>query len=214
MKKTIAIFLVIISIFALGVCVFATDEAAPPETTVEPTETPEIEVSDHSKFDELLEGLTNSTFWTTTGTTLLAVVACIETFRRRFSVISEHIANKADAKTINAALKATSSELSDVFNAKLSDIEARLKDTDDNEKILTTILTIFITNANINPNAKAEIMQYLTGIKEVNGKIAEIVSKANTIIEEANNAEEKVLTPALDTIIVEVEDTESNMVLG
>ena len=215
MKKFIARFLVVLLLTTLGVGVYATDGTTvpPPEISIESTETTEIVVTDDSKFDDLLKGLTNSTFWTTTGTTLLAVVACIETFRKRFSVISEHIANKADAKTINAALKATATELSDVFDSKLSEIDARLKDTDSNEKILTTILTIFITNANINPNAKAEIMQYLAGIKDINGKVADIVDTANKIIEEANNAEGKEPTPALDAIVSEVE-TESKMVLG
>ena len=215
MKRFITRFLVVLIVTTLGMGVYATDGAMvpPPDTTIESTEIPEIVVTDDSKFDELLKGLTNSTFWTTTGTTLLAVVACIETFRKKFGVISEHIANKADAKTINAAIKASVTELSDVFDTKLSEIDARLKDTDSNEKILTTILTIFITNANINPNAKAEIMQYLAGIKDINGKVADIVDTANKIIEEANNAEGKEPTPALDAIVSEVE-TESKMVLG
>ena len=174
------------------------------------SETTEV-VAEESKFDELLEGLTNSTFWTTTGMILTAVVACIATFRKNFGAISDILYDKADAKTIKAALKALGTELSDEFNAKLSDIESRLNDTDSNEKILTTILTIFITNANINPNAKAEIMQYLTGIKEMNGKISDIVDAANKIIEEADNAEVKDPTPALDAIISE---TENKMVLG
>ena len=216
MKKFIARFLVVLLLTTLGVGVYATDVTTipPPEITVESTGTTEIVVTDESKFDDLLKGLTNSTFWTTTGTTLLAVIACIETFRKRFGIISEHIANKADAKTINAALKATATELSDVFDSKLSEIDARLKDTDSNEKILTTILTIFITNANINPNAKAEIMNYLTGIKNINGKVTDIVDTANKIIEEANNAEVKVPTPALNSIISEAEETENKMVLG
>ena len=216
MTKLIARFLVLLLAATLGVGVFATDGTTvpPPDSSIESSDTPEIVVTDDSKFDELLEGLTNSTFWTTTGMVLTAVLACIATFRKNFGFITDMISKKADEKSINAALRATSTELSDIFNSKLTEIDVRLNESDSNAKILTTILTIFITNANINPNAKAEIMNYLTGIKDLNGKVADIVDAANKIIEEANNAEAKEPTPALDAIVGEGEDTESKMVLG
>ena len=205
MKKILARFLVLMLCAMLGVGVFATDTTTvpPPDSTVE------ITVTDGSTFDALIEGLTNSTFWTTSGMVLIAVVGCIATFRKNFGFITDLISKKADEKTISEALKKSASELTEMFNAKLAEI-------DNNEKILTAMLTIFMTNANINPNAKAEILNYLTGIKELNGKVADIVDAANKIIEEANVAEVKALTPALDSIVSE--DTEGNtdtpMVLG
>ena len=213
MKKILARFLVLMLCAMLGVGVYATDPTTvpPPESSVESGT--EIAVTDASSFEGLLEGLTNSTFWTTTGMILTAVVACIATFRKNFGAISDLISDKADAKTISKALKDSSDEISKVFNDKLADIDRRLTETDSNEKILTTILTIFITNANINPNAKAEIMNYLTGIKDLNGKVADIVETANKIIEEANAVEAKVPTPALDSIVSE-EESETPMVLG
>ena len=213
MKKILARFLVLMLCAMLGVGVYATDPTTvpPPESSVESGT--EIAITDTSSFEGLLEGLTNSTFWTTTGMILTAVVACIATFRKNFGTISQLISDKADAKTISKALKDSSDELSKVFNDKLADIDRRLTETDSNEKILTTILTIFITNANINPNAKAEIMNYLTGIKDLNGKVADIVETANKIIEEANAVEAKVPTPALDSIVSE-EESETPMVLG
>jgi hypothetical protein len=141
------------------------------------------------------------------------VLACIASFRKSIGAISNLISDRADAKTISAALKESSDEISLVFNDKLAEIDRRLTETDSNEKILTTILTIFITNVNINPNAKAEIMNYLTGIKDLNGKVADIVETANKIIEEANAVEEKIPTPALDSIVSEGE-SETPMVLG
>lgn len=205
MKKLISRFLVLLLCAMLGIGVYA-NESSP----VIEGNTTEITITDESSFDDLLEGLTNSTFWTTTGMILLAVISCVATFRKRFGFIADLISKKADEKAISAALKQTSTELSEVFNARLADVEVRLKDTDSNEKILITILTIFMTNANINPNAKAEIMQYLAGIKDINASVAEMVETANKIIQEANEAEVKEPTPALDSIVSE----ETEMVLG
>lgn len=210
MKKFIVRFLVLTLCATLGIGVFAAEPEMSPE--LPSSEVTEITVSDESNFDALIEVLMNSAFWTTTGTVAVAVIACVATFRKYFGFITDLISKKADEKTINNALKQASTEISDIFNRKLTEIELRLGDTDNNEKILTTILTIFMTNANINPNAKAEIMQYLTGIKDINASVAEMVETANKIIQEANEAEVKEPTPALDSIVSE--EGENKMVLG
>ena len=208
MKKIISRFLVLMLCAMLGLGVYATES----DPVVIEGNTTEITVTDESSFTELLEGFTTSTFWTTTGMVLTAVIGCIATFRKNFGSLETLVKNKADAKAISEALKASSTELSATFNNKLTEIETRLNTTDGNEKILITILTIFMTNANINPNAKAEIMQYLSGIKDMNASVAEMVEAANKIIQEANEAELKEPTPALDSIVNE--ETESKMVLG
>ena len=208
MKKIISRFLVLMLCAMFGLGVYATES----DPVVIEGNTTEITVTDESSFTELLEGFTTSTFWTTTGMVLTAVIGCIATFRKNFGSLETLVKNKADAKAISEALKASSTELSATFNNKLTEIETRLNTTDGNEKILITILTIFMTNANINPNAKAEIMQYLSGIKDMNASVAEMVEAANKIIQEANEAELKEPTPALDSIVNE--ETESKMVLG
>lgn len=204
MKKFISRFLVLTLCAMLGIGVFATEP--------EPSLPLDTAITDESSFDDLIEGVTNSTFWTTTGTVIIAVIGCVATVIKKVGGISELVAKKADTKTVNDYLKRTSTELSEVFNARIDNVESRLKDTDSNEKILITILTIFMTNANINPNAKAEIMKYLSGIKDVNASVSEMVDTANKIIQEANEAEVKEPTPALDSIVKE--ETESKMVLG
>lgn len=209
MKKFIARFLVLTLCALLGIGVFAAEPE--PSLDLSTGDVNAITITDESDFDAMIDGLMNSTLWTTIGTVAVAVIACVATFRKYFGFITDLISKKADEKTINNALKQASTEISDVFNQKLADIDVRLKDTDNNEKILTTILTIFMTNANINPNAKAEIMQYLTGIKDMNASVAEIVEKANQIIKEANEAEVKEPTPALDSIVAE--EDEHKMVL-
>ena len=213
MKKLYARFIILVLCALLGVGVYATDNTTtvPPDATIEVSTDAEIVVTDGSSFDEFLDALMNSTFWTTTGMVAAAVIACIATFRKYFGFISDLISKKADEKAISEALKKASEEMSEAFNGKLSQIEGYIGDTASNEKILITVLTIFMTNANINPNAKAEIMNYLTNVKDISGRIEEIVEKANKIIEEANAAEVKLSTPALDSI---VEEETNDMVLG
>lgn len=216
MKKFIARFLVVMLCAMLGIGVYATDSTVVTDTYIDSatsvSDSTEIIVSDEATFDGMIEALTNSALWTTIGLVAAAIIACIATFRKYFGFITDLISKKADENTINSALKQASTELSEVFNQKLNQIDGHLKDTDSNAKILISILTIFITNANINPNAKAEIMQYLTGIKDINTSVAELVETANRIIQEANEAEVKESTPALDAIIEE--ETDSKMVLG
>jgi hypothetical protein len=210
MKKLIAKFLILMLCAMLGVGVFATDP-----TTVPPPDT-SVAVTDSTNFDALLEGLTNSTFWTTTGTVLLSVIGMLAMFKKHFGNISTLISGKAETSEINKALKGATEEMSAEFCKKISELEAKLAEADNDEKKLMAMFTIFVSNANINPNAKAEIMKYLTGIKDISGKIVDVVETANKMIEDANAVEEKIPTPALNSIVTEDEDgdTESKMVLG
>ena len=221
MKRIISLVIAVIFVLTLGACVvFAEGEPSADvnsEALVDSGaegSTPTVDVQDESKFDKLLEGITNSTFWTTMGTVLAAVVGMLAMFKKHFGAITALISGKADTKAINEALKTASSEISAAFCNKLNELEAKLAEADDDEKKLMAMFTIFVSNANINPNAKAEIMKYLTGIKDISGKVVDVVEKANKIIAEANDAEEKISTPALDFITGDGdEDTEGGMVL-
>ena len=212
MKKILARFLVLMLCAMLGVGVFATD----PTTVPPPDSSVEIAVTDGSTFEVFLEGLTSSTLWTTVGTVLAAVIGMLAMFKKHFGNISTLISGKADAKEINNALKEATEELSKEFCNRISELEAKLTDADNDEKKLMAMFAIFVANANINPNAKAEIMNYLTGIKDISGKVIDAVETANKIIADANAAEVKASTPALDLIVAEDTegDTETPMVLG
>lgn len=206
MKRIISLIIAVIFVMMLGsFAIFAEGSTAPV-----------IEVQDTSRFDEMLEGLTNSTFWTTMGTVLLSVIGMLAMFKKHFGNISTLISGKAETSEINKALKGATEEMSAEFRKKISELEAKLAEADNDEKKLMAMFTIFVSNANINPNAKAEIMKYLTGIKDISGKIVDVVETANKMIEDANAVEEKIPTPALNSIVTEDEDgdTESKMVLG
>lgn len=209
MKRIFAVLFVILLSMMLGICVFASaDESVLlPENATDTEKTSEASVIDETKFDKLLEGLTNSTFWITTLLILAAIVACVATFRKKFGFIITL------AKTIISILKTVFPEQSAHVDLRLNEITNKVRESDENIKALTTLFTLFISNANINPNAKAEIMKYVTGIKDFSGNILDIVEESNRIIDEANDAEEKILTPTLDSIISE-KKSETPMVLA
>lgn len=195
MKRITMIIIATVLLITLGgVCVFA--------------EATEVEASN---FESMLEKVTNSTFWTTTGTVLAAVVGMLAMLKKHFGTISTLIAGKADTKAINEALKKATTEISSELIGRISELEAKLSEADNDEKKLMAMFTIFVSNANINSNAKAEIMKYLTGIKDISGRVVDVVETANKIITEANAAEEKLPTPALDTIISEELEVDSGM---
>ncbi len=212
MKRIILLAVAAILVFALGsFAVFAEGEPSV-DTNTEALGDSTVNVQDNSKFDKLLEGLTNSTFWTTMGTVLAAVVGMLAMFKKHFGNIATLISGKADSRVINEALKSASEEISKDFSNKISEFEAKLTEADNDEKKLMAMFTIFVSNANINPNAKAEIMSYLTGIKDISGKVIDVVEHANKIIAEANAVEDKLPTPALDAITGS-NDTEGGMLL-
>lgn len=203
MKRILSIFFVIMVIAMAFTCVYAEGDDAVIEDG--------IVVEDKATWDDYLKGVTNSTMWTAVGSVIIGITGMVVAVIKKVNSLSNSTAGKTDIKAINEHLKLTSTELSKIFNSRIDYVESRLNDTDSNEKILITILTIFMTNANINPNAKAEIMQYLAGIKDINASVAEMVETANKIIAEANEVEIKEPTPALDSIMSE---TESSMVLS
>lgn len=176
----------------------AKNEAAEDESS--PDDGAQAEDDEHF-YTGWLDAITNSTFWINLGTTLAGISGIGIVINKNFGNIFTLIKNKADTNEIKKALDAAKSEISAEYQKELCEINKRLENEQDNNKKLMAIMAIFITNAKINPCAKAEITKYLSGIKDFAGSLEEIVDNANKAIEAAEAAEEKIETPALDEII-------------
>jgi hypothetical protein len=213
MKKILFVIFCMSLIFALcGVFTFATTENTPPPSSVENTGAEDnlSSVPEESEsIETVIDKLTDSTLWINIGTVALACLGIIGTVASKFKVISDLISKKADNNTIVDTLKVSAEDIRKAFNDELEKVREEVKKAKEEEDKIFTILTLFITNAKINPAAKAEIMNYITGIKSLCGDPEEIVKKANEAIAEAIKAEEKPQTPALDAIV-----KESTMELG
>jgi hypothetical protein len=216
MKKIFYIILLMTLIFSLC-CIQSFATAENPQNE----ETPEIE-SDNALLEDMdesseseeadefysawIDKITDSTLWINIGTIAIACLGVVGTVASKFKDIASLISKKADASDVAGALKYASSDICDSFKNELSDIKSQLQRSKDNEEMLLTILTLFVTNAKINNTAKAEIMKYLSGIEKISGSVEDIVSKANDVIAKAEASETAIETPALDAIVSESSD--------
>ena len=212
MKKIFLVICLTSLIFALcGTFVFATTEnLTEPETSEIESDSVVVEQpaneeeSAEAFYSGWIDKITDSTMWVNMGTVAIACLGIIGTVGSKFKNIADLISKKADANTVIDTVKHSVGDICDSFRTELTAVKDELSATKENEEKLFAILTIFITNAKINSTAKAEIMNYVTGIKKMNGSIEEIVTKANEAIEAAKEAEEKTDTPALDAISTEL----------
>ena len=172
---------------------------------------PDSESSLDGKFD------TNTEAWGMIVTVIgvvLSIFTCVGIFVKKFGSVIALIKNKADSAQVASALKNASSEVIDAVQAKYDQITSQLKQSQENEKLLITVISIFMANVKINPSAKAEILKYLAGIKDCAGEAIDIVEEATAAIEKATAAaeEEAPATPVLDKIKEEAAQT--SMMLG
>ena len=225
MKRKKIIIFVAVFLFAMIVLhmpVFAAEGDAADNPSV-PTSTEETEgttnpVGTEEEAEAFYSGwidkITNSTLWISIGSYVLAALGVLALVRNKFGVIIEMVRSKADGAVIREAIKSAGTEISTAFKNELDAVNKKLDESEDNEKKLMTILTLFVTNAKMNPNAKAEIMKYLSGVKEYAGTVEEIVENATRAIEAADAAEEKAPTPALDRLREDQGKEEITMTLG
>lgn len=203
MKKIIFVILTIIILaFTLTASVAATETA---DTGIQDEQTVTEESGENSYLDSLIDKISTSSFWVTVASFLTAIVSILAVFKKHFGNISNLIRTKASAEELKTALGDAKTEIAAEYKNSLTNIENQIKDEQDNIKKLSVILSIFISNAKINANARAEILQYITEIKDISGTVAEVVEKANRAIEEANAVEEKHPTPVLDEIVKEAQ---------
>lgn len=169
---------------------------------------PDTSTEDAKKFySDWIDSITSSTVWISVASFAVAALGMIAFVRSKFGIVIDLVKRKADASTIGDAVKSAVNDIVDKFTTEmtktrgeLENVRQKLDIAESNEKKLTTILSIFMTNAKINPNARAKIMEYLTGIADISGTVQEIVEKANEEIA-AEKSEEKPQTPALDAIL-------------
>lgn len=163
-----------------------------------------------------IDNISSSTVWISVASFAAAALGMIAFVRSKFGVVIDLVKRKADASTIGNAVKSAVNDIVDKLTmemqktrAEVENMRQKLDVAESNEKIMTTILSIFMTNAKINPNARAKIMEYLTGIADISGTVQEIVEKANEEITIAEKSEEKPQTLALDAVLADEKKNET-----
>ncbi len=179
------------------------------ETGEADTDTADTPVEENkSYYADWIDRISGSTVWISIASFAVAALGMIAFVRSKFGVVIDLVKRKADASAIGDAVKSAVNDIVDKFTSEmaktrgeLENVRQKLDAAEGNEKKLTAILSIFMTNAKINPNARAKIMEYLTGISDISGTVQEIVERANEEIAAAEKSEEKPETPALDAVL-------------
>lgn len=198
MKKIIALVITIIAILTFTCSVYAEEI-----TETAPDINEQITVTEEEE-KGIIDTLMNSTVWASIGSYVAMALSVIIVIYKKFGGVSDLIKSKADNATVLSGVKSVVNDAFSEVQKQLAETKNKLAATEENEKKLATILSLYIMNAKINSNAKAEIMQYVNGIKDINGSISEICDTVAKAIEEADKAEEKIETPALDAVVSEV----------
>ncbi len=225
MKKIIAIVMAVAVVATLGIVAFAEvtgdkvdlgdgeadgeNDAVPPveEPTVEePTEsandTPEpSEVISFIDTNALVSALTSAPFWFTAASILGTAIGFLTILKNKLKSINGTIGNTATYKQLESTGDKITEALIEKIETAVAPIKADLRNNDENIKLVLTCFTIFAESAKINPNAKKEILDYLTNVKSVSSDVLTTVKKAIHAIEEANAAETPILTPKTDEAI-------------
>lgn len=210
MKRFFITFTIICAILlSLNIVILAEEnqEPLPTESVSQEVQT-DSSPDETNKIDALINGVTSSTFWVTTVSILISVGGAIALFKKSFDKILHILQSLVTGNKDLATFKHISDQLGDVvqdvkaeFSEKQKETNANISAMLDNYKLMLTCFTIFIESAKINPNAKSEIMKYLTGIKEVSGDVIETVSSALEAIKAADEVEPVIETPKTDAAL-------------
>lgn len=225
MKKIFAILVALMLVFSLSLGVFATEGeelttpdgeivtegeiSAPTDDTTEDA-TEDITAENAESFvKNLIDKLGNSSIWVSIGTVAAALLGIVGMLHNKFGALFSLLSGKADTATLTAEVKKSGEAISEAFAKQLAEVKDKLDDYQDNEKKMWAIITIFMTHAKISPAVKVEIMQRITGIKDMTGTLSEILEDAEKSIAETEEAEKALApdTPALDSLVKEAEET-------
>ena len=214
MKKTflsVLLTFAVVTFLSVGT-IFLTVSASASEN--EETDTPTVEIVtegektesedvENTRISSLIDSITNSSLWISIGSYLLAAIATITLVVKNSNTVKSLIGSKADKEAVKGAMKDGVKEIRDTFKEECKNINAELKTHREREKQMWAILTIFMTHVKIPTAAKAEIMNCITGMKDMTGELCEIVEEAEKAIlaAEEEAAQNAAPTPALDEII-------------
>lgn len=208
----IAVFLTAFSTVCFAEELDPTLENAP-ETQLQAQE------DDEKKFaDEIIAAVTNVENWGKLGVYFLGIIALIAAIYKKISPLFPFLAHMKDEgatkEDVEQRLNAVKDDIITEVKKYLDDVSGQIRDVKGEEDTTLTILTILANALKINPTAKTEIANYLTGINKPDGTIQEVVAAVGEKIQKALEAEEKIDTPALDAIAAETEAKEAHITLG
>lgn len=204
MKRLFTFILIIVMMMTMAVCVFA-EEVSTEQTAQDIVE----ETSDKISTIVGIGGAAGI------GAIVIAVIAFFVNNFKKFKDIVNSLASgfktifSKDGKIENVpqAFNQIESEvkgLAKSFNSELDVVKEKLEKSESQNEMLIQVLSVFIINCSyINPYAKNELIQLITGTKEFGENVAETINRIQASVEEAKLNEVKPETPYLDKVTSE-----------
>lgn len=238
MKKFLTvIFALVISASLFIFPVFAEEPTdAPSESVNDDVVTDPVDNTDHAPeitpeseekafTEELVDALTNGANWAKFGGILAAVLGALAVLYKYTSGIKniingvkDLVAGKASKEDTEKLLKSESEKILSATLSALEDTKKKQEELTEKYNEQTAILTLITLQLVKSPYARTEIMNIITSAKTHGKDVAEIVEVIEAEIKAAEEAEEKMPTPALDSIVASVNteetDGENGVALG
>lgn len=205
MKKLLTIILILAMMLSLTVCVFAEEGTGEAEQIVEETS---------NKISQIL-GISGTVG---IGAIIVAVIAFfLSNFKKiqglvnsMASIFRNIFSKDGNIENVPQAFNGIKTEIKDLakgFNDDLDVVKEKLEKSETRNEQLMQILSVFIINCSyINPYAKNELIQLISGTKEFGENVAETIKRIEESVELARQSEEKTETPYLDKVTSEVNE--------
>jgi hypothetical protein len=207
MKKLLTLALILVMVFTMTLCVFA-EEVAQGETD----QTTQAIVEETTDKISTIVGIGGAAG---IGAIVIAVIAFFVNNFKKFREIVNSLASgfktifSKDGKIENVPQAFSQIEtevkgLAKSFNSELDVVKEKLEKSESQNEMLIQVLSVFIINCSyINPYAKNELIQLITGTKEFGENVAETIKRIEASVEEAKANEVKPETPFLDKVTSE-----------
>lgn len=217
MKKIFALlicFVVVLTLFTIP-C-FAEDVSDTASENASVADGENIAQEDAKNFyDEFIAEISSVANWAELGVLLTGIIALIAAVRKCVKPISTAVSTVVDwmhnksakREDVEKAVTNAVCAVRDEYRVERENLIQRYDAIQQSQDRLTTIVVLAFTHMKINPTAKAEIMNMITGAKQASGNVYEDITKIEAAIAEAYASEEKIPTPALDSITKDVAET-------
>lgn len=174
---------------------------------------------------EVKELIASSSTWVVVGAGVLIILSVVGVVNSKFGGIFNIIKpvigffgnlknDNGEPVTLSGELKGVKeqmvNEVKEAMHAEYGELtkimqlyQEELKNREENEHTIYAMLTLFMTHCKLPDTAKAEILDFATGVKKYSGNVSEIVAKVEAAIQTDLEQMEIPETPVLDEILEE-----------
>lgn len=167
---------------------------------------------------QILSIVSDGKIWTTVGLILSGVIAVISAISSNYKavkdglvVLNDFIKGKATKEETEIMLGDLSKKITTDFKTELDRMNKQYSELSARNEQLTAVLSLVAIQLVKSPNARTQIMQLISGVKDCSGDVAKLVENIEEEIIKADAEMEKPDTPALDAVMARVEASDNEI---